>query len=50
VEKTSVLERYLCYRALLLAILGKDYDSEAIKVLLRAKNTEQPVAQAAGDR
>ena len=49
-EKLSILERYLCYRALLLAILGKEGDSEALTMLLRAKNSNEPVLQTGVDK
>ena len=37
----SLLEKYLCYRALLLALKGKDEQAEALRWYLRRKR-EQP--------
>ena len=44
-EKESTLERYLCYRALVLAVLGKSAEAETWRLLLRMRNREETLFQ-----
>ncbi len=43
--KEFMLERYLCYRALLLAILGKSDEAEALRWFIRKKWNEPVILQ-----
>ncbi len=42
----SLLERYLCYRSLLLALKGKEEQSEALRWYLRRKHEEPHILQS----
>ncbi len=44
-EKESMLERYLCYRSLLLAVFGKEAQSEALRWYLRRKQEQPEILQ-----
>ena len=44
-EKESMLERYLCYRSLLLAVFGKEAQSEALRWYLRRKREQPEILQ-----
>lgn len=45
IDKESVLERYLCYRALVLAILGRGTEAEALKIVVRSKSETTAAVQ-----
>ncbi|MCD6417220.1 hypothetical protein J7M00_00345 [bacterium] len=44
-EKESILERYLCYRALVLAMLGKSAEAETWRLLLRMRKQKKSLFQ-----
>lgn len=44
-KKETILERYLCYRSLLLAVFGKDAQSEALRWYLRRKREQPEILQ-----
>jgi hypothetical protein len=46
-DRDSILETYLCYRALLLAIDGKGDEADALRLIVRNNDRPKPAGDLA---